>query len=482
MIPELLLAIVSHRVVSAPTVQSLWRYVKESKIPTDLGLFIGDALIGRGRSQAASKFLSSEIPYMIFIDDDIIFTTQDIIKLYESMKSGYDVIGGIYPVRGASQLSSYAFGGHMPMDGKIYEIEYLATGFMGISRRCLQKIKDELKPPWLNPNDWSQCYPFFASGRCLNPQLFDELYTSLGKNTMSKKSLMNTLTRVGVHVRPGSDPIYISEDWDFCETARKVGVKVYADTSIQVGHMREQAFTPQDVQSLQLREHMDKQIYGAMRNQSELMMSVDTDLSEFLHNPVSRIQEFMNTAQSDLAKKWENKAGDTESFYRDNREYLFDLAAFNRTPGYFQDRIAQLVNIRGQKILDIGCGIGTLVFAMAEEGNRVVGWDINQTCINFCRFKKKKYKLGGGFVTKQPDYGQFDLITAIDVLEHIDTLEEFIYNLGKGMKQGAKFYHSDYFPKGEVWPMHFEENGKHLSKWLKKAGIIEWDGRWGIRG
>ena len=87
---DLFLAVVSHRVVSAPTVHSLWRYKTNSPMTerTDLGMFIGDALIGRGRSQAATAFLEkSDAPYMIFLDDDIVFEHQDIEKICLSTQS-----------------------------------------------------------------------------------------------------------------------------------------------------------------------------------------------------------------------------------------------------------------------------------------------------------------------------------------------------------------------------------------------------------
>ena len=453
---DLLLAIVSHRVVSAPTVSSLWVL---NKLPppfprVELGMFIGDALISRGRSQACSKFLlETDTPYMLFIDDDIVFNPQDIQKIYNHLCNGYDVIGGIYPVKGASQLSSYGWGGHLQIDGKVAEIEYLATGFMGISRRILTKLKDELNLPILNPNDWSKCYPFFECGR------------------WTKRTQEN------------SDPIYISEDWEFCEKVRQVGGKIYADTAVQVGHMREQIFHPKDVLEVQGKTIMEQKVYGAMRKQQDLILSVDTDLSEFLHLPVKKVQEEMCNAQKTLAEQWNKHKGAVRQFYTDNTAYLYDLAAFNRHPIYYQQRVAGLLNIAGLKILDIGCGVGTAVFMLHDQGNTVVGWDINKQAIEFCKYKKKKYKLGGTFTTQQPDFSQFDLIIAIDTLEHIQNLHNFLLILGKKMKRGARFYHSDYFPKDETWPMHFEEHAQHLSQWLQEAGFVEWEANstWAIK-
>jgi len=447
---DLILTIVSHRVVSAPTSHSLEKLRVFSKSDPAfpnyrVTHFIGDALISRARSQACTRFLEEwDAPYMIFIDDDILFEPQDVVKIYNHMVNGYDVIGGIYPVRGASQLSSYGWGGQLMVDGQVKDIEYLATGFMGISRRILVKVREELKLPLLNPNDWAKCYPFFEA----------KSFTDRSQ---------------------GGDPIYISEDWDFCEKVRQIGGKIYTDTSVQLGHMREEIFTPGTVNANQMRNQMETDIYGAMNKQHELMLSVDTDLSEFLKIPLLKAQEKLTTAFDAMDKRWKGSKA------IDDTEALFGIAQFNRDQRYFTDRLSQLLNINGLKILDIGCGIGTAVFTLAPHTNEVIGWDINPQCIEFCKYRRDKYELGGEFTTDQPDFSKFDLILAIDTLEHIDKLKLFLYNIGKDAKPESKLFHTDYFKEGNnSWPIRYPATQTQISKWIRQANYIEWDNRWAV--
>jgi AmiR/NasT family two-component response regulator len=44
-----------------------------------------------------------------------------------------------------------------------------------------------------------------------------------------------------------AEGIFLSEDYAFCENARKVGVKAYIDTGIQLGHIGEYVYTLKDV-------------------------------------------------------------------------------------------------------------------------------------------------------------------------------------------------------------------------------------------
>jgi 2-polyprenyl-3-methyl-5-hydroxy-6-metoxy-1,4-benzoquinol methylase len=72
------------------------------------------------------------------------------------------------------------------------------------------------------------------------------------------------------------------------------------------------------------------------------------------------------------------------------------------------------------KVLDIGCGSGVMLTALAELG-QTFGMDMSDDAINFSKeiFSGQVEK---GFLPDQVPYEDnfFDLITALDVIEHID--------------------------------------------------------------
>lgn len=481
--PKIVVTLVTHRNLTAHTADSLEKLRLNNPIPWTLAICSGDALIGRGRSIACTNFLEMqiEIPYMLFIDEDIVFTPDDINRIYTRLEEGYDVVGGIYAVRGASQLSSYGWDGTIEVDGQVAEIEYLATGFMGISRKILEKMRDELELPLLNQNDWAKCHPFFEGGRCFTYKAIQEKFGKVFKHVPSDKTIHALCKQLGVYVRDRGDNIYISEDWDFCDKVRAVGGKVYVDTMVQVGHLRENVYYPKDVFEIQQKAKLEQTVYAPVNKHIDLAKTLPQDLQEFLGWSPSKIDAHLQDAQKALADKWKLHSGSTEDFYKDNEGYLFDLTLFNMQKNYYTDRLGQLMGVTNKQILDIGCGIGTNVFILSDQGNEVTGWDINQRVIDFCEFRKRKHGLKGTFSTEKPDYSKFDLITAIDVLEHIEDLKGFLADLGSNMKSHCKFYHSDYFPKDDVWLMHFEEHASHLADWLKEGGLTIWDERWAIK-
>lgn len=98
----------------------------------------------------------------------------------------------------------------------------------------------------------------------------------------------------------------------------------------------------------------------------------------------------------------------------------------HRVTGYhsfFVERIRA-----GEKVLDIGCGNGSLAFSMAETGAIVSGIDINESLIQSARRRYERANLIfiAGDVTKTLPSDCFDVVVLSNVLEHIDDRKQFL--------------------------------------------------------
>ena len=85
------------------------------------------------------------------------------------------------------------------------------------------------------------------------------------------------------------------------------------------------------------------------------------------------------------------------------------------------DTIARYTNLKPESaILDIGCGSGLMLKALEEIGN-TSGMDMSDDAIQFSQ-EIFKGPIKKGFLPNNVPYpeNQFDLITALDVIEHID--------------------------------------------------------------
>ena len=210
------------------------------------------------------------------------------------------------------------------------------------------------------------------------------------------------------------------------------------------------------------------------------LKSISNDLAEFLDERVEDVIAQMDWPEKRLADGWKERKCSTEDFYKDNRDYLYDNAKYNNFLMYQVQRLLPLVRIRGQRTLDIGCGIGALVSMLGEQDNESTGYDINPQIIAFAEFLKTKYNLKAKFVTGKPDFSQFDLITALGTFEHFENLEEFVAELGKTMKTNSFLYHYDDFGDQTISPMHFDYS-KDMDSWLDNSGFRRITNVWAVK-
>ena len=85
----------------------------------------------------------------------------------------------------------------------------------------------------------------------------------------------------------------------------------------------------------------------------------------------------------------------------------------------FVEKICRQVTDRRPRILDVGCGTGANLLMLSEYGD-AEGVDISEDALAFCRERGlEKVRLGAAEDLPYED-GTFDLVTAFDVVEHID--------------------------------------------------------------
>jgi SAM-dependent methyltransferase len=72
-----------------------------------------------------------------------------------------------------------------------------------------------------------------------------------------------------------------------------------------------------------------------------------------------------------------------------------------------------------RRILDVGCGTGTMLTYLARFGN-AEGVDIDAEAIEYCHARGLKKVIQSTADTLPFADGSFDLVTALDVIEHID--------------------------------------------------------------
>lgn len=121
---------------------------------------------------------------------------------------------------------------------------------------------------------------------------------------------------------------------------------------------------------------------------------------------------------------------------------------------------------RSLSILDVGCGTGANLLSFRKFG-RVTGCDIAPEAIAFCRSRD----IAEAVLQPEPDRlpfpdASFDLITALDVIEHIRDDAAMLREMFRVLKPGgAAFFTTPAFPA--LWSVH-DESLHHMRRYRRR--------------
>lgn len=176
-----------------------------------------EALISRGSNTLAARMLADkDATHLMFIDSDMRFEPEDIVKL---IKADKDIVAGLCPVK--KYPITFALNGleDAVQEGPLEEVEHIGTAFMLIKREVLE-VMSEWHPELKYSSD------------CGEPEICDPyLYDLFGVGVVSGQ--------------------YMSEDWMFCYRWRRLSGKVWAHKDVLINHVGYHEF--------QARQHADIQ-------------------------------------------------------------------------------------------------------------------------------------------------------------------------------------------------------------------------------
>jgi SAM-dependent methyltransferase len=96
-----------------------------------------------------------------------------------------------------------------------------------------------------------------------------------------------------------------------------------------------------------------------------------------------------------------------------------------------------------RRILDVGCGTGGMLDMLTEFGSVVCGMDMSEQAIEYCRHRglAERVQLYCGALPDDmpPSTAAWDVITAFDVIEHLDDDEKTLRDVFSVLAPGGTF-------------------------------------------
>ena len=211
----------------------LLTFCNQHQIPVAFGTIANESLVTRARNVLVAYFLQSNFTRLMFVDADIEFQVEDVIKLIAHNK---DVVVGAYPKKGVNwqRIRESVRGTHDALDdkqiasfGSDYAINFKflnreqkqiaienglirlhdgATGFMMIKREVVDKM--------------IEAYPDLKYNNDLNtPKELDPHFYAFFDTMIDPK-----------------DKRYLSEDYTFSRRWQDIGGEIWLDPSISLNH------------------------------------------------------------------------------------------------------------------------------------------------------------------------------------------------------------------------------------------------------
>jgi hypothetical protein len=235
-----------------------------------------ESLVTRARNYCVDEFMRSDCTHMIFIDSDIGFNAQDIIVMLALMsdESEYDILCGPYPKKCISwekvkaavdkgvadedpnvlekYVGDYVFnpaGGktEIPL-GEPVEVLESGTGFMMIRKSALEKYAARYPELTYRPDhvrtasfDGSREIHAFFDALIDNKYMYmkDEIREFYSRNPEATSEEVIAFIDDPKTSASGNTFTcrYLSEDYMFCQMARRAGLKVWLAPWIQLQHV-----------------------------------------------------------------------------------------------------------------------------------------------------------------------------------------------------------------------------------------------------
>lgn len=186
-----------------------------------------------------------------------------------------------------------------------------------------------------------------------------------------------------------------------------------------------------------------------------------------------------NTASADeiarfqaVAEAWWDSEGAFKPLHQLNTPRL--MALTDHMARHFGRDLTQDQPFAGLSLLDIGCGGGLLCEPLTRLGFAVTGIDAGEKNIKVAQLHAEKMGLSIDYRAATPEQtdGSFDVVLAMEVIEHVADVEAFLAACADRLKPGGAFFGATLNRNAKSFVMAIV-GAEYVLRWLPR-GTHDW--------
>jgi 2-polyprenyl-3-methyl-5-hydroxy-6-metoxy-1,4-benzoquinol methylase len=225
----------------------------------------------------------------------------------------------------------------------------------------------------------------------------------------------------------------------------------------------------------------------------DLQESLLAELARYTQRAdVAEVRRRCEQAVADLRREWENNVEpadprSVERFYDESQTMLHELMWWH-TLGEDVSPLAYVLALRFaqrhgcQRYLDFGAGVGAGGLLFARHGLQATLADISSSLLGFSAWRLGIRKLPARYIDlkhSQLSGQSFDVITAMDVFEHLSDPVEVVEGLWKALSPGGFLYARISAEGDEDRPQHIVRDFAPTFARMRALGFVEvWRDDW----
>lgn len=139
----------------------------------------------------------------------------------------------------------------------------------------------------------------------------------------------------------------------------------------------------------------------------------------------------------------DQRSAAVQALYRHDMQEIWDRSLAPQVWNQYHNQLEQYFRIAGHRpldVLDVGCAQGTLALLLAERGHRVTAVDLRP---EFLEYARSRHTHGAvhflqANVLEEDIPGQYDLVFANQLIEHLVYPQEFLMRLRRNLRAGGR--------------------------------------------